>query len=75
MRTVVGAGSVATPGGVAALGEASARFGVLPWAALFEPVIAAVENGFPLTRASHHYLVAAADCVFGQDRKRMGLPA
>ena len=68
VRTVVGAGSVATPGGVAALGEASARFGALPWAALFEPVIAAVENGFPLTRASHHYLVAAADCVFGQDR-------
>ena len=68
VRTVVGPGSVATPGSVAALGEASERFGALPWAELFGPVIAAVEHGFPLPGACHHYLEASGDCVFGQDR-------
>ena len=68
VRTVVGPGSVATPGAVAAFGEASARFGALPWAELFEPVIGATEDGFPLPAACHHYLQASADCVFGQDR-------
>ncbi len=68
VRTVVGPGSVATPGSVAALGEASERFGALPWAELFEPVIAAVKHGFPLPRSCHHYLQVSGDCVFGQDR-------
>ena len=44
VRTVVGPGSVATPGGVAALGEASERFGGLPWTELFGPVIEAVRE-------------------------------
>ena len=68
VRTVVGPGSVATPGAVAALGAASDRFGALPWAELFGPVIEAVEDGFPLPDACHQYLGASADCVFGQDR-------
>lgn len=68
VRTVVGPGSVATPGAVAALGAASDRFGALPWAELFGPVIEAVEGGFPLPDACHQYLEASADCVFGQDR-------
>ena len=68
VRTVVGPGSVATPGSVAALGEASERFGALPWADLFGPVIAAVEHGFPLPGSCHHYLQVSGDCVFGQDR-------
>ena len=68
VRTVVGPGSVATPGSVAALGEASERFGSLPWADLFGPVIAAVEHGFPLPGSCHHYLQVSGDCVFGQDR-------
>ena len=68
VRTIVGSGSVAVPGSVAALGEASARFGALPWAELFAPTISAVDNGFPLPRACHQYLTVSADCVFGQDR-------
>ena len=68
VRTVIGPGSVATPGAVAALGEAWERFGALPWAELFAPVIEAVERGFPLPEACHHYLEVSADCVFGQDR-------
>ena len=72
VRTIIGPGAVAVPGSVAALGEASARFGALPWATLFEPVIAAVEKGFPLPRACHQYLVVSADCVFGQDPSGWG---
>ena len=68
VRTVVGPGSVATPGSVAALGRASEQFGALPWADLFDPVVAAVEGGFPLPGACHHYLQVSGDCVFGQDR-------
>lgn len=68
VRTVVGPGSVATPGSVAALGKASDRFGALPWAELFGPVISAIEHGFPLPGACHHYLQVSGDCVFGQDR-------
>ena len=68
VRTVIGPGSVATPGAVAALGETWERFGALPWAELFGPVIEAVERGFPLPEACHHYLEVSADCVFGQDR-------
>lgn len=68
VKTVVGPGSVATPGSVAALGEASARFGTLPWSTLFEPVVATVESGFPLPLDCHHYLEVSGDCVFGQDR-------
>ena len=68
VRTIVGPGAVATPGAVAALGESSERFGALAWAELFGPVIEAVERGFPLPKACHHYLEASADCVFGQDR-------
>ena len=72
VRTIVGPGSVAVPGSVAALGEASARFGVLPWSTLFVPVIDAVEKGFPLPGACHQYLVVSADCVFGQDSSGWG---
>ncbi len=68
VRTIVGPGSVAVPGSVAALGEASERYGELPWKALFDPVIFAAEEGFPLPQACHEYLVHSAECVFGLDR-------
>ena len=47
VRSIVGPGSVAVPGGVAALGEASARFGALPWNALFGPGRARRRAGLP----------------------------
>jgi len=68
VHSIVGPGSVAVPGSVAALGEASARYGVLPWTALFQPAIAAAEQGFPLPQACYHYLIHSGDCVFGRDR-------
>ncbi len=68
VKTVAGPGSIAVPGSVAALGEASDRFGALSWRRLFEPAIAAVEDGFPLPGASYHYLRICADSIYGQDR-------
>jgi gamma-glutamyltranspeptidase/glutathione hydrolase len=40
--------AVAVPGAMAALALAHARHGRLPWAALFQPAIAAAEDGVPL---------------------------
>ncbi|MBA2336401.1 MAG: gamma-glutamyltransferase [Acidimicrobiia bacterium] len=63
--TVVGYGSAAVPGIYAALEEAWRRHGRLPWATLFEPAIAAVEAGFPLSEPAAEYLHHAHEAVFG----------
>lgn len=68
VRSIVGPGSVAVPGSVAALGEASARYGALPWDILFQPAITATDQGFPLPQACYNYLIHSGDNVFGLDR-------
>jgi gamma-glutamyltranspeptidase/glutathione hydrolase len=45
----VGGRSVGTPGTPRLLEVAHARYGKLPWAALFEPAIGLAENGFPVS--------------------------
>ncbi len=66
-RTIVGYGSVATPGMFAGLDLASRRFGRIPWSELLQPAIAAVESGFPLSQASADYVAYAHEVVFGWD--------
>ncbi len=63
--TVVGPGSVATPGAVAACGMAVERFGRLPWATILEPAVERAERGFPLPASSHEYLTFAHREIFG----------
>jgi gamma-glutamyltranspeptidase/glutathione hydrolase len=63
----VGAGSVATPGGFAALERAVSEFGALPWAVVLEPVTEIARDGFPISPTSAHYLESAAEAVFGTD--------
>ncbi len=65
MTTIVGYGSVATPGAFAGLGLASERFGALPWPAVVEPAIDWAERGFPLPMASAEYFAYAAEPIFG----------
>lgn len=72
--TVVGPGSVATPGAVAACGLALELFGRLPWSVVLEPAIESAEKGFPLPAASAEYLGYAHDRIFGwQDESAAAL--
>lgn len=56
MEAVVGGLSVGVPGTPALLAEAHARWGRLPWAALFEAPIRLAEEGFPVSPRLHALL-------------------
>lgn len=73
-ETIVGPGSVATPGLPAACALASDRFGRLPWARLVEPARERAEAGFPLPAPSRAYLVYSHEVIYGRDpRSRAAL--
>lgn len=61
----VGYGSVATPGAFAALGEASARYGRLPWDRVLEPVIGWADSGFPVSRGAAVFLRSTFPAIYG----------
>ena len=63
----VGLGSVATPGALAALDLAHARFGQVPWAEVVAPAEAVARGGFTLGAASGYYLPHVRDTVYGWD--------
>ncbi|MFQ5555494.1 MAG: gamma-glutamyltransferase, partial [Acidimicrobiia bacterium] len=67
IETLIGHGSVATPGAFAGLGAAHDRFGSMPWADLLEPTIVAVAGGFPLSGAAAEYLSYSHEIIFGWD--------
>jgi gamma-glutamyltranspeptidase/glutathione hydrolase len=74
VTTMVGYGSVATPGVFLGLAKASKRYGALPWKEVFEPVIQIVEKGFALPPASLRYLHYSGEPVFGwQEESRAAL--
>lgn len=64
ITTLVGCGSVAVPGTLAAMEHAWKRYGSASWADIFAPVIRASREGFPLSAACRYYLGYAADCIF-----------
>ncbi len=57
-QAVVGGRSVGTPGLLRMLELAHGKYGVLPWARLFEPAIRLSENGFELSARMHQMLVS-----------------
>jgi len=65
--TIVGYGSIATPGVFAGLRLAWERYGAAPWEELFAPAIDAVETGFALSSAAAEYLGHAHELIFGWD--------
>ncbi len=67
VTTLVDAGSVAVPGVFAGFDLAWRKFGTAPWQELMEAVAVTVEQGFPLGRAAHHYLLDAFDPIFSAD--------
>ncbi len=66
INTLVGPGSVAVPGTLAAIERAWTLFGNAGWHDLFAPTIAAARNGFPLSAACHYYLGFSGECVFAR---------
>ncbi len=74
LTTTIGHGSVGTPGAVAALGLASARYGRVPWQIVVEPAYELARDGFPLSQPSSNYLRYSHDVVFGwQESSRAAL--
>lgn len=66
ITTLVGPGSVAVPGSLAALESAWKQYGCARWEDLLAPTIAAVRDGFPLPAACHYYLGYSGQCIFGR---------
>jgi len=64
METMVGHGSVATPGAFAGLGAASQKYGSMPWAEVVAPAVERVRRGFPLSSTSATYLTYAHEPIF-----------
>jgi len=68
VTTIVGPGSVAVPGALAAFEKAWQRYGSIDWAELFEPTIQATRAGFPLSASCHYYLGYSGDLIFGRSK-------
>ncbi|MGK7950868.1 MAG: gamma-glutamyltransferase [Xenococcaceae cyanobacterium] len=63
--TMVGYGSVATPGIFAGLGLAAEKYGNLPWSEIVAPAQQQVEKGFPLSRVAAEYFSYTHQIIFG----------
>ncbi|MFQ5966951.1 MAG: gamma-glutamyltransferase [Acidimicrobiia bacterium] len=66
VSTLVGHGSVATPGSPAAIAEAHRLYGRAPWPELFRPAIEHALRGFPMPPASYRYLITSYDAIYGE---------
>lgn len=64
-ETIVGWGSVATPGAFAGFAAAHQAYGSVPWAEVVAPSIRFVEAGCPVTPASAEYLDHSHRAIFG----------
>ena len=64
MSTIIGYGSVATPGMFAGLEMAAKQYGKLSWALIVEPALALVREGFPLTGGAAEYLAYTHKTIF-----------
>lgn len=72
LDTVVGPGSVATPGLLAACAAAAERWGRLPWRVLLEPALERARRGFPLPEACHEFLTHAHEPIYARDPRSRG---
>jgi gamma-glutamyltranspeptidase/glutathione hydrolase len=68
MKSVVGYGSVATPGIFAGLGTAWEQYGNISWHEIVTPAQQLAERGFPLSRVSADYLIYTGKSIFGWHR-------
>lgn len=63
--TLIGYGSVATPGIFAGLGMASEEYGNVPWREIVTPAQQVVERGFSLSAVSAQYFLYSHQLIFG----------
>ena len=66
ITTLVGCGTICTPGSLAAIERAWQRFGSMDWKSIFAPAIRACREGFPLSSACHYYLGYSGKPIFGR---------
>ncbi len=64
-KTMVGYGSVATPGMFAGLGLAAEKYGNLPWSEIVAPAQQQVAQGFPLSGVAAEYFSYTHQVIFG----------
>ena len=67
VTTIVDAGSIAVPGVFAGLEMAWKMFGTATWRDLMESVAVTVEEGFPMGKAAHAYLLDSGEPIFSND--------
>ena len=65
MSTMVGYGSVATPGIFAGLGLAAEKYGNLPWSEIVAPAQQQVVRGFSLSQVAAEYFSYTHQVIFG----------
>lgn len=65
ISTVLGYGSIATPGMFAALGKAWEQYGNIPWADVVAPARKWAKQGFPLSGGAAEYLHYTHAAIFG----------
>ncbi|VEP13391.1 Gamma-glutamyltransferase [Hyella patelloides LEGE 07179] len=63
--TMVGYGSVATPGIFAGLGLAAEKYGNIPWSEIVNPAQRQAIQGFPLSRVAAEYFAYTHQVIFG----------
>ena len=66
ITTLVGPGSVAIPGSLAAIDRAWRRFGKAAWRDIFAPTIRILRAGFPVSAACRYYLGYSGEKIFGR---------
>ena len=72
--TIVGPGSVAVPGGWAAMGAVWEDYGVAPWREIVAPALDHARRGFPLGSVADYYLRYSFDPIYSLDpRSRAAL--
>jgi gamma-glutamyltranspeptidase/glutathione hydrolase len=65
--TIVGPGSVAVPGGWAAMGAVWEDHGLAPWREIVAPALDYARRGFPLGSVTDYYLDYSFDPIFSLD--------
>ena len=67
VETIVGPGSVAVPGGWAAMGAVWQNHGLAPWREIVAPALDHARRGFPLGSVADYYLNYSFDPIFSLD--------